>query len=218
MAVAIDAIGTEVTSNSVATKSLTTLTVGSGANRALIVGMTLQSTATAVTVHWDTAGTNQSMTLIGSKAAASVCTVYLFGLVAPTSGNKTLTASWTGTSDVTLAAVAFTGVNQTGGVTSFAHFTSAAATGVPSLAVTSATGDWVIGCLANSSGAFSTVGNTSWYLDNAPNNFSAAGNYATGAATVTLTATPSVAYCYAGVDVVQASGATNHAAPLIFMY
>lgn len=207
MTVTLDAVVGDVTSNSnTGSQTLGTLTVGTGANRALIVAVTLQPAATSVAVHWDSTGTNQVMTLIGTVTdTASVCTVRLYGLVAPTSGNKTLSATWTGTSDVTLAAICFTGVNQTGSTTSFAHFNSAHAGTAPSLTVTSATGDYVVGALANSSGSFSTVGNTSWYLDNVPNFFSAAGNYATGAGTVTLTATPAVTYAYAGVDVVAAA-------------
>lgn len=207
MAVAIDAVAADATTNATTSQSISTFTVGAGANRALVVALTWQQAATAQAVHWDTAGTNQALTLIGTAVISTTLRVSLYGLIAPTSGNKILTATWTGSSDVAMAPISFTGVNQTGGTTSFANFNSVSSTtGVPSLTVTSAVGNWVVGATVNSTGSYNAVGNTQWYLDNTPNNFSAAGNYATGAATVTLTATPSLTYAYVGVNVVAATG------------
>lgn len=207
MAVAVVSAPTDATSNAVTVQTLGTVTV-SGANTAVVAALSLQHSASAPALHWDSTGTNQALTLIGSVSdPSSVVTTYLFGLVGATAGNKTLSATWTGTSDVTLAGMALTGVNQTGGVTSFAHFNSASTSGsAPSLTVTSATGDVVVGALGVSANALSTLSGTQWYVDNVPNNFSAGGMYAAGAATVTLTATGTNTYGLAGVDVVAAAG------------
>lgn len=207
MAVAVDSFVSDLTSNAVLTKSLTTLTVGTGLKRALIVALTLQPVATAISLHWDTAGTNQALTLIGSVTdTGSKAKLYLYGLVAPTSGAKTLTASWTTSSDVVIAAGCFTGVNPAGGTATFAHFSSSTGTGTaPTGSVTSATGNYTVGCWGTFAG-FSSVIATQWYFDNTATNFSSGGSRITGAGTVNYTAvtTPSQPWGFAGVDIVAA--------------
>lgn len=213
MSVAVDSIVSNVISDSVTSQNLTTLTVGAGANRALVAILTLQQSApTGVTVVWDSGGTNQSMTLIGTVSDTQVTAKqYMYGLVAPTSGNKTLRASWTGTSDVTLAAGSFTGVNQTGSTTTFANFTSATGPDATTASanVTSATGNYAIGGWETFA-AFDTVSATQWFLDDVATNFSSAASYTTGSTTVTFseTALQVEPYGFAGFDLVAASGST----------
>ena len=68
----------------------TGLTVGSGSNRALVVGVTADSTANQVSgVVWDPSGANQSFTRIGSEELGVSRFVSLWYLSAPASGNKT---------------------------------------------------------------------------------------------------------------------------------
>lgn len=213
MAVALDSFVADVTSNAVTSRTLTTLTVGAGANRVLVVALTLQGSATAPSVHWDSTGTNQAMTLITSQVVTgSVAKLWLYGLVAPTSGAKTLSATWTGSSDVTLAAGALTGADQTGGATTFAHAAAVAGTGANSSTVTSATGNWVVGCFTGN-GAISAPSATQWWLDNAPNSFSSCGSQITGAATRTVTATGPTPWAFVGCDIVAAGAAAS--APFI---
>lgn len=131
MAVALDAKGNfSVSHDAVTSYTDTSFTVGSGANRALIVGLACESGTgnhpTAPTANWDSTGTNQSMTLIAAStmqlSSSSDFSLFLFGLVAPTSGNKTLSiASMNGSagSDSIVAMISFTGVDQTGGTTTF---------------------------------------------------------------------------------------------------
>jgi hypothetical protein len=132
MAVAFDAKGTaDATGNGATSKDLTVLTItGALSNSALVaqVGFSLQTVA-SVTLAWDNAGTPQSMTQItAANGTGTVARAELWGLIAPTSGNKTLHAAWTGASDVYLQAASWSGVDQTGGATSFAHSTSATGT------------------------------------------------------------------------------------------
>ena len=96
------------------------LTVGSGANRALVATLSFNNNnPSSVSCTWDVGGTNQSMTLIVNGVYSTTARSSLWGLIAPTSGNKTLTCSWTGNAEAYLSAVSWTGVNQTGGSTSF---------------------------------------------------------------------------------------------------
>ena len=128
MAVVVDSIDTTPALASGATSlNLTTLTVGVGANRALYATLVLDGVTSSATATWDFGGTNQAATLLGSVAdSSSACKIYVFGLVAPTSGSLTLRATWTGTADACLSAASFTGVNQAGGSATFAHLVTAA--------------------------------------------------------------------------------------------
>jgi hypothetical protein len=101
MAVAFDAVGTDTRADSATTNDNSTLTVGSGSNRALIVFVTHNNVAiTAETVVWDPAGANQALTLIGTQLEAIDNTrVSIYGLVNPTSGNKVIRTSWTTAAD-----------------------------------------------------------------------------------------------------------------------
>jgi hypothetical protein len=215
MAVAVDSIDTTAVegAGSVTSLTLSTLTVGSGSNRALLVVIgTNNNGETGMTVHWDSGGTNQAMTLIGSVAdAATSSKLYLWGLVNPTSGNKTLSASWTTACQAIIGAACFTGVDQTGGSTSFAHVNASQGTpaSTASQTVTSAVGDYTVGAFSDGGVSSWSAGNhTQWYTDagNMSDNYLAM--TATGAATVTYSATgnAATAYAFVGCDIVAAAG------------
>src|ERR1035441_4075495 len=122
MSVAFDANATAPTRQSAGNNlSNGNLIVGSGANRVLIATLTIASYATGVAVAWDSGGTPQSMTLIGSATNAGGYTAYLYGLVNPTSGNKICKATWTGFMSAELNCASFTGANQAGSTATFAH-------------------------------------------------------------------------------------------------
>ncbi len=194
MAVTFDAISSppSQTANAVVgTSGFTTtgglITVGAGATRALVVCINFSAPAPAsVVVKWDTGGTDQTMTVIGSQTQATAGSAYLYGLVAPTSGNKNLKVTWTGAnSDIVVGAVAWTGVDQTGGATTFPHFASA--TGVPgpiTLAITSAAGNATV-ATQTTNGTPSLPTQTEIYLNTNPANESGAASRAAGAASVT---------------------------------
>lgn len=185
MAVAIDATGTsDATASGVSTIDFNNLTVGAGANRALVVQISFSHTiVSAVSVTWDQGGTNQACALIVTVNGQDLLSgrVDLWGLVAPTSGNKTLRVSWTTATDIVVDAASWTGVDQTGGATSFPNSTSTTGNLTnASLAITSAAGNAAMDCVG-SAGAISSPGaqQTQVFLDNSPAVTGAAGSYAT---------------------------------------
>src|SRR5882672_12842690 len=103
------------------TAALGSITVGSGANRALIALICIAKATPVLTVStatWDQGGTNQAMGFIGFTnvvSGANTLRVELWGLRAPTSGQKTLRVVLSGTTivDSYIAEVSFTGVDQT---------------------------------------------------------------------------------------------------------
>lgn len=164
------------------------VTVGSGSNRVLLVSLSLSlATASSVAVVWDQGGTNQAMTQIVTQTQTGGGCALLFGLVAPTAGNKNAKITWNNaSSDICVNGTSWTGADQTGGATTFPHSTSAVATSSTaiSLAVTSAVGNATQVCLATN-GSPSAATQTTTYLDTAPASESGAGSRAAGAASVT---------------------------------
>lgn len=187
-----------------------TLTVGAGTQRALVckIGWTV-TTVSAITLTWDSGGTNQAMTAItGATATGTAALAKVYGLVAPTSGAKTLAAAWTTASDVTVECTSWTAVDQTGGATTFPNGTGATGTSTTSsVTVTSAVGNAVEAVHVDTNAGctcFTAVNNTQTFIDNT--NADAAGNRAAGAATVTMTATISAStpWASAGTDILAA--------------
>lgn len=222
MAVAFDAKTAAWTNvNGVATMNVTNLTVGSGSNRALAVLLLCGSDGTGMpsglTVVWDSGGTNQSCTLISSTSVANgplAGSSALYGLVAPTSGNKTLTISWTGNSEMHACAISFTGVDQTSVAVAFPHGNThsvVAGASPTTVTITSATGNMVVACHSQNLGSWGTISGTTLASDGVTGpNLSVAANYAAGASTVTLTAAFSGtgANISAGCDILASGGGT----------
>jgi hypothetical protein len=216
MAATFDAnASADVTSNAVTSITTSNLTVGSGTNRALIAQIVWSGTTTSPSANWDQLGTPQALAQVPSAAATNTGRVELWGLVNPTSGAKQLKVSWTTSRDVYVNQLSYTGVDQTGGATSFPHGTSATGTGnnpTASVTVTSATNNAVVAAHF-SAGSFLSVNNTQTFLDNVAANASGAGNRAAGAATVTLTGSisggPSVAWIAVGCDLAAVAVSTD---------
>lgn len=179
----------DTTSNGVLNISASNLTIGSGSNRALTVPVSFSlRTVSAVTVTWDNGASNQACTQIlgANGSAGTVGRAELWGLVNPISGAKTLRAAWTGASDVCINGASWTSVDQTGGVTTFPHSTSATgSTAAPSVTITSAVGNATVNATTSDFGTYSAPTQTQLYIDNAPANICAAASRAAGAATVT---------------------------------
>lgn len=216
MAVSVDASGALAHS---ATATVTTfdfsgITVGSGlTNSAMVVPIFFGiDNPTSITAIWDPTGTgtstNQSLTQIIADNAPSAgwnCT-QLWGLIAPTSGNRILRISWTNASQVAAAAVSFQGVNQTGGSSSFAGVSTGALTTSTTATVTipSSTSDYCVGAFGigpnpnapsdTSLGTFS--GTNIWY----------GANYGVGATSkiLSIPLQSSGAWYAVGVDVIAA--------------
>lgn len=217
MAVAFDANATAVvTGTGVTGVTNSNLTVGAGANRALVTQLVLSlKTASAVTVNWDNAGTPQSQALIVSASGTgTIARAELWGLVAPTSGNKAARAAWTGASDAYLNPTSFTGVDQTGGATSFPH--SASGTGTAgsgaafSQAIVSAVGNFTVAAESQDVGSISAPTQTQTFLSNALA-CDGAGSRATGAASVShgwTTDTTNTHWVIVGTDILAAAAGT----------
>lgn len=221
-AVAFDAKTATWTSVSgVATLTISNLTVGSGSNRALALALMCGSCGAGLpaglSLTWDSGGTNQALTQVtGTLVTDSVLTdsAAMYGLVAPTAGNKSLVISWTGNNEMHAAAISFTGVDQTSVAVAFPHGTNAKVNGASptTITITSAVGNMVVAAHAQNLSVFGVISDTTLAVDNAsgPNTANAA-NYAAGAATKTLTAafTGSGPWNSIGTDVLAAAAASS---------
>lgn len=214
MAVTFDAKCTaDSLSNSATTITNANLTVGSGSNRALVALLAFGAVTlpTGITVTWDSGGTNQAMTQItNATAASSAGSTVLFGLLNPTSGTKTLSASWTGASEVTLASVSFTLVDQTSIAVAFPHGNGATGSSTtPSVTITSATGNMTVASFQTNLGNINSTNGNNIFIDNNGTICDSAGNYITGAASVNLTASISLSgtWIAAGTDILASSSA-----------
>jgi len=221
VAVAFDAKGTaDVTADNATSINFSNITVGTGSNRALVVLLSLGlTTASNISVVWDSGGTNQVMTLIGSNADSGGDAIsLLYGLIAPTSGQKTLHVSWTGSCTVYVDAVSFTGVNQAGGTSSFAHYNFATGSGTTaSVTITSSSGNMVVATGSGTMGGTSvTFNGTEIFFDQVGAQQNAWGNYAAGASSVNMTASGNGSgdWVQIGVDVVAAGATPVHATGL----
>jgi hypothetical protein len=218
MAVAFNAKSTNQAHTASGTSvNLTTMTVGSGTNRALVATLSFDRRhnaidPTSVALSWDSAGTPQSMTSViaanGAGTGSTSARAEIWGLVAPTAGNKTLAISWTGNQEVYVGALDVTGASQAGGTTTFANSGSTTGSGTTMTRVqTSATNDLsvVVWCVAQNVSATTTQ--TEAYRNNTGTNVSGGSSYGAGAATVTHSFTQdiSTAYVIVGVDIVVAS-------------
>lgn len=196
-AINIDATGTVQDQASALTSfNYSGITVGSGlSNGALIAFVAWNGAISSPTATWDSGGTNQSMTLIKLIAANIACCA-MFGLVNPTSGNKTLALSWTTGAPVHCNAQSYTGVLQTGGVTTWPNATSnshAATSAAISVTITSAVGNQPTAMFAfgTSGTTISSVSGTQIYIENGGGLPVNGADFTAGAASVTLTGTPS---------------------------
>lgn len=190
----------------------TTMTVGSGSNTALVCMVSFDkafATPGTVTVNWDSTGTNQAMTLITSKDnSLASCSVALYGLLNPTSGNHTFRVAWTvGTADLVSWCTDYTGVDQQGFSTSFINAVTAAATSTtPAITITTAAGDLTVD--AGNDASFVGTSPTKTVIFNGvtvgatnPWGSRAAGTSTTNAHSWTLS---SSAWAEVGIDIVAA--------------
>jgi hypothetical protein len=202
------------------TMTLSGLTVGTGSNRALAVLLSCGSQGTALpaglTLTWDSGGTNQALTQVPNTFVADgglTAVAAVYGLLAPTPGNKNLVISWTGANEMHALAASFAGVDQTSIAVAFpngaVHSVSGAGASPCTVTINSATGDMTIATHAQNFSAFGTISGTTLGVDNPTGpNISVASNLDNGASTVTMTAafTGTGANMSVGCDVKAAAG------------
>jgi hypothetical protein len=134
--VVLNANGGNTRATSTTSVNLNGLTIVAGTHIALVAQIAISVAATGLSLVWDAAGANQSLTQIGT-IGDGIANYQLWGLVAPVTGNKLLTASWTNNATIIIGASAYNNVSQIGGSSSFGNFTTNQGTGTTtSLTVT----------------------------------------------------------------------------------
>lgn len=163
-AVTVNATGSEKFQALGASLSYTGITVAAGTNTALLCVLqraagVLDVTA-GVSFTWDSGGTNQAMTQLATANFMSIQLAQIWGLRAPTTGNKTLAVAWTNAAaDNFVACVAFDHVLQTNDGAAFPHTTSNNA-GASNVAVTSVSGNVVVGSMVGTDAGTAALGTT----------------------------------------------------------
>jgi hypothetical protein len=186
--VLVNAVGSKLYTASGTSATYTGITIAAGSNRALVVTISWDgpaTTPTAMSMTWDSGGTNQAMTrIVTSDPGGHTGTQSeLWGLVNPVVGNKTLAMSWTSAAHGFISSIAFNGVDQTGGATSFPNSTSS--TSAMTLTVTSATSDFVVCCCGTGAG-MSPTGTIIFTDGVSGSTINAYANYDNGAASVVI--------------------------------
>jgi hypothetical protein len=187
MAVILNGSGTALTSSAssyVASRTLSTFTVGGGANRVMYAQLTLtDSGAASPSVTWN----GVAMTLIGTQSIG-LSRQRIYRLVNPATGNLSLAASWTTNYPARLGVICLTGVDQS---TPDNANTPVAATGtstaLASGAIATSANDATLGfaCIsdpASGTAAFSASPETqtSIYRETASTELAVAATYALG--------------------------------------
>ena len=185
-------------------------TIAANSNRVLIAVLTSNTASTISAFTWNT---TENLTLIGTaNVTAGVGYVYVYGLINPTSGNHSLSCSFSGSSIVNLVGISFYNADQ---VTGWQNNGSDVATGTPaSSTVTSANGNYVVVGSAVNNGAVPTLTQgDSEYVDTAHDgNYAVATRASTGSSTVVSWTIGAVEWANYKVDVIASgAGAANNA-------
>lgn len=194
MAVAQDAISTAAVDNTPVGGSFTgsiNLTIGAGANF-LTVRACWALNVSAVTMNWDSSGTNQAMTQIGAASnTTGLVRTELWGLKVPTAGLKNINITWTGGStEILIVGESWTGVDQTtptSSVQTSNNISLASNATLTLTAITSAIGNECVASFANDF-TWASTNQTQEFITNG-GTVGGAFNRAAGAASVTMSAT-----------------------------
>ena len=219
MAVAIDTVGTEGGTGSYVETISSVGTVGSGTNRAIVCQLIFDiASVTGVSVVWDPEDANEAMSLIGKTSDDCL---QFWGLVNPTTGSgKNVTATWTNTKSCAISNVSFTGVNQSGGTSSFTY--EAEVTGnstTPSITVTTANGNATMDVGLNTAAPFASPTQTQTLANNSmPINY-VGGSVGLAAAATNVhswTLAGSGAWREAGANIIAAAAAIDGTVSAVF--
>lgn len=213
MAVAFDnKVEADTGATNVATLTTGSFVIGSGSNRFAVAVLVFGGALPSGISGSISGGGGNFVAIVGASGAATSSSAIAYGLVAPGSGTKTVSFSWTGNKTCYLAVITGTGADQTGGTTTFPHGNFASGTSAaPAIAITSATNNGVFGAVGSVSG-FTSTSDSSWYNDSVGLDINSAGNYLipTNASSHTLSAvlSPSDNWAYAGGDILAASASS----------
>jgi hypothetical protein len=164
------------------------INVGSGSNGTsnmcliaiLLFGQANGGTSTSPSVTWDAGASNQAMSQIPGafvQNGASGGDTYMFYLMNPVLGAKTISFNWTGSNELGVALASFVNVDQTGGTTSFPTVVTSTSSGKTINISTSPTTRKLIGGF-NSGTNFTTATDSDIGHDNTMNSFAVAAEYA----------------------------------------
>lgn len=209
MAVARDANSSSPTENSSTTSHQHNgkITIGSGSNRAVIAQFITSADPGTCTAVLNPGGGSQTMTEVISATTGGGRRVKLFGLVAPTSGLASITITSTNAVESITSLTSYTGVDQTGGTTSFAHAASATGSSTTvSVTVTSAVDNMTVDCFTAPVGS-ATPTQTQLFFLSGVGSVDGGSSEAAGAASNTHQWTiSSSAWGAVGLDLVQVGG------------
>lgn len=223
MSVAIDSTGSETAFNTSATSfTYSGLTIGSSlTNSAAVWGAHFTSAAggaaSTFTATYNGVSVPFSLVLQPNNAAY---TCGIFAVVNPTSGTHNFVLSTTTSGFAAIQGTSFTGVNQTGGTTSFAHGVSTDFSNVPgtsqSQAVTTANGNYTFAISESGGTATITFTPGNLYVDTT-GQMNSLGSTPSGAqnASTTTSITYSLSqgsndfFGFVGIDIVAAAGAAT---------
>lgn len=218
MAVVLDALGSaDFYSAGNTNFTFTNLTIGTGASNYALVAMFSLNPGTGVaSVTWN----GVSLTLIGSQAnlaGVPSWTTFLYGLVAPASGPQTLAITLSGAAtEAYIDALSFSGVDQTGGSTTFANVqTAVVQTTIPlSCTTTGTASDYTVASVAMVGGTHVSAMSGTPLFNDTTGSQNASGQYSSGVGTITstLTSATGAQAAMAAVTVKAASGGGGAAA------
>jgi len=185
MAVAVDATGHGNNSTGSTTVSCS-VTVGSGSNRYMTILVSIRGAQTVSGITVDGVAATQ---VASARANVTVASADRWYIKNPNSGTITVTATLSASAVAAIGVISFTGVDQT-----TPHGTAVAATGssaAPSVTVTSATGEVVVGGFAQKASATTTTtagtGQTKqWDEPNVNSTLNAADSTENGASSVVM--------------------------------
>ncbi len=184
--------------------TLSTLTVGTGSNEALYAGLSTQgATLGSPSCSWD----GQAMTNIGGQTLSDNSSVYVYRLVAPHSGNKSLTCQWSNSVTVMLGAFSVSGVNQTTPERNIV--TSSGFSASPSISISSTSGDMSFAVGVNGGADWTSSSQAVVWLDTSGVAWNGAASRAAGTSSnthgFTIGGGYSLLWGLIGLDIVAAS-------------
>jgi hypothetical protein len=189
------------------TFAFTNVTVSAGTNIALTLQVLFDGGSSATTVStatWDAAGANQALSVVNPGLSIPGSNIETWALINPTPGtNKTITITTSSSLPIFTEACVWTGVNQTGGATSFPH-TANAISGNQTVTISSSTGNLVLA--GGNPGAGAIISGTKIFFDNTTGSvINAYANYDNGAASVVI-GSNSVSTIISATDIQAAGG------------
>ena len=200
MAVTVDATGTAVVgdTNTVLTFNNLTITASGTALLAYLTFFQATPAPTSVAATWNSVALTQITTVTGATGQIA----QLWGLASPTTGNHTLSVSWTNTAFATVDAMSFKGTASTFATIFKNAATNTGSSATASVSVTVSAGDFGAGCFSLDAGAVLSTNQTQFYVDNA--NSVCGGNYGTATGTFSGTLDATRSWAAVGCDIAAA--------------